>query len=245
MASSLFAFVPNPASSFSLLDDGAVLLSPSDVQPFSLNGRTPFLSLASFVKPTDRPVEPSFEHWDGVSPVIEAVKPTSTIVRSSSADLDSFFSFESSCGEVDDSHTIRFTGSDSSSIADSEPSFLFDDSFTFSSSSSTSSRASSPEPVELSGDVGVLSAPDVDANCVAEPRMSHEEYWRRYGLCEPQPHHPSLADIAKSAIINLATPYADVPARAVSRASSYTPFFRTPEEVTSLALSARAYVPFL
>ncbi|GAA6028147.1 hypothetical protein JCM8097_006881 [Rhodosporidiobolus ruineniae] len=119
MASNLFASVPVPASSFSLNGDGVLSVSASEAQLFSLNGRTPFLSLASFTPSPVKFSEPSFEHWDGASPVLaNTVEPTSTLVRPSSADLNSTSSTSSL---VRKSHIARKTRSQAFPTAPSTP----------------------------------------------------------------------------------------------------------------------------
>ncbi|GAA6028146.1 hypothetical protein JCM8097_006880 [Rhodosporidiobolus ruineniae] len=238
MDSSLFASFPVPASSFSLNGDGVLSFSPSDAQPFSLNGRTAFHSLASFTPSPVKSTEPSFEHWDGASPALaDAVKPTPTFVRSSSADFNSLnpISLDS------DTASILSVKSDSSSLADSEPSSLFDDSF----SSSTSSRSSTPEPFEyaflLSASAAVepkfpcADAP-TDSTVAAVPSSSSID------LIQPVHLLPTWIPL-EGYISSLLHPYRHYPFRAVSAASAYTPFFGTPEQVESLASTAWSYVP--
>ncbi|GAA6038240.1 hypothetical protein JCM8097_005809 [Rhodosporidiobolus ruineniae] len=239
MASSLFASFPVPASSFSLNGDGVLSFSPSEAQPFSLNGRTPFLSLASSTPSPLKSTEPSFEQWDGAAPALAvAVKPTSTLVRSSSADLDSLKS-----NSLDaDTASLLSVESDSSSVADSEPSSLFDDSF----SSSTSSRSSTPELFEFAFLLAASTAVEPECPSAAEPTNSSAAVVPSSSSSSDliQPVHllPTWIPL-EGYISSLLHPYRHYPSRAVSAASAYTPFFRTPEQVESLAASAWSYVP--
>ncbi|GAA6038242.1 hypothetical protein JCM8097_005810 [Rhodosporidiobolus ruineniae] len=199
MASSLFASVPVPASSFSLNGDGVLSVSASEAQLFSLNGRTPFLSLASFTPPAVESVEPSFEHWDGASPALAvAVKSTSTSVRSSSADLKST---SSSSSLVRKSHIARKNRSQAVITAPSTPRRVrapsavspLDALLVAFSSSRPSSRSSSSTTASSDESSLFASNSDCDSDADDDSLLSAFSSPSSSACTTPEPSSPSSA----------------------------------------------------